>query len=775
MQRVALKIEGTVQGVGFRPFIYRLARRHSLGGKVWNAGEGVMVEIEGRAERVQDFIKSITAEAPALARITGIEMEELAPLGYAGFAIIHSQGVAEGRVIVPPDVATCGDCRQDILNPTDRHYRYPFTNCTNCGPRFTIVRGLPYDREKTSMRDFPMCAACAAEYTNPLDRRFHAQPVACPACGPQVSLVDRQGRQLPGDWLALSRTLLAAGQILAIKGLGGFHLACDARNQRAIRELRERKNRPHKPLAVMGRDLETVAEHCQVDPVEAGLLTSPAAPIVVLRKKPGCRLPEELAPGQASLGVMLPYTPLHILLMAEGPSLLVMTSGNYSEMPLCIDNQEALESLSPIADYFLWHNRPIVNRCDDSVVTIVAGETQFYRRSRGYVPSPMEVPVDGQGRVTVLGAGSDLKNTFCILKDGRAFLSQHIGDLGSLEGEANYQESLAKFKALLNAGPRVVAFDLHPGYQSSLMARAMGDVVHIAVQHHHAHLAACMAENYLNEPVIGVILDGTGYGVDGCSWGFEVLRGDYLQFKRELHLDYVPLPGGDNAVRHPWRTAVAYLYRYCGAEAPGLASRFFADKGEEIEILARAIQAGLNAPLAGSCGRLFDAVAALLGVCQDISYEGQAAVELSNLVPWPAGVDTEELARDLSPYPFEIKEGVISPRLIITGVLADLEQGVPKEVIARRFHDSVIAMVVEALKSAARASGPAKVVFSGGSWQNHYLLTLAKYCLEEIGYQVFVHHRVPPNDGGLSLGQALVGYWRWKQYVCRGTDAGPNS
>lgn len=772
VNRVLLQIEGIVQGVGFRPFIFRLAKIHRLGGKVWNDGEGVFVEVEGPEEDIHQFINKVVTEAPALARITRIQKNELKPLGYSNFDIVHSKGIPEGKVIVPPDVATCKDCREDITNPSDRHYLYPFTNCTNCGPRFTIVRELPYDREKTSMQAFPMCPDCAAEYTNPLDRRFHAQPVACPACGPQVTLVDRHGRKVSDNWLEACRRLLTEGYILALKSLGGFHLACDARNKQAINKLRERKKRPHKPLAVMCRDLETAALYCHLSMVEAALLTSPASPIVILKKKDGCSLPQELAPGQDTLGVMLPYTPLHILLMEQGPPVLVMTSGNYSDLPLCIENQDALEKLGDIADYFLWHDRQIINRCDDSVVTVVAGETQFYRRSRGYVPAPLDVPVAAEESLTVLGVGGDLKNTFCILKGKQAFMSQHIGDLSNIEGEKNFLDSLAKFKVLINAEPQVVVFDFHPGYRSSFLAREIKDIAHMAVQHHHAHLASCMADNCLNEQVIGVILDGTGYGLDGCSWGFEILLGDYLHFNRELHLDYIPLPGGDNAVRNPWRTAVAYLYKYGGEEARSLAGKLFKDKEKEIEVIAKAIHTGLNSPLASSCGRLFDAVSALLGICHTISYEGQAAVELAALVPWPEWEEAAELVKSLHPYPFETKEEIINPRLLIAGVIEDIQKGVPVKVIAKYFHDTLIAMVVEAVQIIAEKSGLSKVVLSGGSWQNRYLQVLVKYILEKEGYQVFYHRRVPANDGGLSLGQAMIGYWRWRKNVYGGADAG---
>ncbi|WP_243450452.1 carbamoyltransferase HypF [Desulfosporosinus sp. Sb-LF] len=771
--RTVFRIEGIVQGVGFRPFVYRLAKSHRLSGRVWNAGEGVVVEVEGLKEEMRQFAIEVVEEVPTLALITKIQKNELNPKGYSNFEIIQSMGLSKGKVMVPPDITICNECKENINDSASRHYRYPFTNCTNCGPRFTIVRQLPYDREKTSMKIFKMCTDCAVEYIDPLDRRFHAQPVACPACGPQVELVDRHGQKVSGNWLEACQGLLKEGSIIALKSLGGFHLACDAQNEQAVRRLRHLKKRPHKPLAVMCRNLETTAEYCRLSAAEVSLLSSPASPIVILKKNNGYSLPRELSPGHDTLGVMLPYTPLHILLLDQGPPVLVMTSGNYSDMPLCVENREALENLGFIADYFLWHNRSIVNRCDDSVASVVAGKTQYYRRSRGYVPMPLNVPVDDTKSLAILGMGSDKKNTFCLLKGKQAFVSQHIGDLGTLEGEQNYTDSLQNFKALINAEPQLVVFDLHPEYRSSGLARKAEGVAHIAVQHHHAHLASCMADNYLNEQVIGVILDGTGYGTDGYSWGFEILRGDYINFEREFHLDYIQLPGGDNAVQNPWKTAVSYLLKYGGEKGHLLAKDIFKEKVKEIEVIRKAVKTGLNSPQAGSCGRLFDAISALLGICHTISYEGQAAVELSNLVSWPdSDKEAEFLAKSHSPYPFEIREGIIDPGLMVIKVIEDIKKGVPVNTVARHFHDTVIAMVVESVKLVGNRGGPNKVVFSGGSWQNHYLQIMTQYLLVKQGYEVFSHRNVPTNDGGLSLGQAMIGYWRCRENVSGCTSEG---
>jgi len=770
--RMLLKIEGTVQGVGFRPFIYRLALRHCLGGTVWNDGKGVYIDAEGMEEELKHFISAISNELPALAKITGMERNALEPKGYSEFTIAPSRGVSEGRVIVPPDAAICGDCLHEMKNSLDRHYHYAFTNCTNCGPRFTIVKELPYDRGKTSMDVFPMCPDCSIEYHDPLDRRFHAQPTACPNCGPKLVLVNGNGEVVTGDWLEGSKKILSSGNILALKGLGGFHLACDAANKEAVITLRKRKKRPHKPLAVMCRDLKTISEYCYVNEEEAKILRSPASPIVILKKKAGTDLPEELAPGQSSLGAMLPYTPLHVLLLNEGPPVLVMTSGNYSSMPLCIANDEAMEKLGDVADSFLLHDREIVNRCDDSVTAVIEGQTQIFRRSRGYVPAPIEVPVDHQNQINVLGAGGDQKNTFCLLKGKQAFISQYIGDLDTVEGEENYLHSLKNFKALINAEPAVIVFDGHPHYRSARLVCEGDSVPKFPIQHHHAHMASCMADNFLQEKVIGAILDGTGYGLDGCSWGFEILTGDYESFERRLHMDYIPLPGGDNAVSNPWRTAVSYLFKYCGLDAEGLAEKFFPGKESEIKIIKSMLDTGFNAPLSSSCGRFFDAVSALLGICLSVSYEGQAAIELGELVPWPEETDIIKWEKDFSPYPFEIENKVINPQRAVLALIDDIKKELPKNDIAKRFHDTVVQMIVQSVCLISKDTGIKKVVFSGGSWQNRYLMVLARHFLEKRGCQVFSHRRVPTNDGGLSLGQIMVAYWRWKGNVFGGTNAG---
>ncbi|MEW5762534.1 MAG: carbamoyltransferase HypF [Bacillota bacterium] len=746
--RYRITIKGIVQGVGFRPFVYNLAGAHGVKGTVLNASRGVLIEAEGPAPAVRAFIEDLRRRPPRLARISSLTCEELPPCGYTSFAIVASAAEEEKEALVPPDVALCADCARETFDPTDRHYRYPFTNCTNCGPRFTIVRDLPYDRPKTSMAAFPMCAACAREYHDPRDRRFHAQPVACPACGPRVELVDAAGRPVAGDWREKAWEILGRGEILAVKSLGGFHLACDARNRAALVALRRRKGRSAKPFAVMCRDLATAARYCLVNERERELLTSPQAPIVVLRRRPDAGLPEELAPGLKTLGVMLPYTPLHLLLF-EGPfDILVMTSGNYSELPLAKENAAALEELAGIADYFLWHNRDIVNRCDDSLAAVVAGEVMLMRRSRGYVPRPVAVPLaDGP---VVLGIGGEMKNTFCLLKKDQAFVSQHIGELESIEGEENLFTSLVNFERLLGVEPEVVGYDLHPDYRSSRLAARVPARARYGTQHHHAHLAACLADNDLDEKAIGVILDGTGYGLDGSLWGFEILTGDYLDFTRELHLAPVPLPGGEQAVRHPWRTAVAYLVTHLGEGGRRVARALFGSKGRELEIVERLIASGFNSPPSSGCGRFFDAVAAVLGVCERSTYEGQAAIELGELVREPRE------GRDLEPYPFRIEGDVILPAGTIAGVVADLERGRDRAFIATRFHNTVLEMVREGVRRVANRTGLDLVALSGGTWQNRYLFARAKEELARDGFRVIWHREVPANDGGLCLGQAAI-------------------
>lgn len=755
--RCRVTVKGTVQGVGFRPFVYNLARSLGLTGFVLNDARGVVLEAEGGPLQVGSLLEALEKRPPRLARIVSINREELAPAGYTRFEISHSADEAEKEALVPPDVALCPDCARESFNVQDRHYHYPFTNCTNCGPRFTIITEVPYDRSKTSMAGFKMCPDCAREYEDPEDRRFHAQPIACPVCGPQVELRDADGKLVPGDWRENCWRVLGEGKILALKGLGGFHLCCDALNRQALKVLRQRKGRSHKPFAVMCRNLTSAKRFCVVSEAEEELLASLQAPIVILKRRPEAALPEELAPGLKTLGVMLPYTPLHLLLF-EGPfSILVMTSGNYSDLPLCKDNERVYQELGGIPDYYLLHNRPIVNRCDDSLATVTAGEVQLFRRSRGYVPRPLAVPT-GNGPV-VLGIGGEMKNTFCLLKKGQAFLSQYIGELDSLEGEENLFSSLVNFQRLLGVEPEVVGYDLHPGYRSSRIAESLPARLRFGIQHHHAHLASCLADNGFDSEAIGVILDGTGYGEDTNLWGFEILTGDYRDFARHYHLAYTPLPGGEQGIRQPWRMAVSYLLSFLGDEGMQESMRLFEGKEKELEVIEYLVKRRFNSPLSCGAGRLFDAVSAMLGICREATYEGQAAIELGEMV-----LDPVE-GKKLPPYPYSFEGKVISPAGIITGVLDDLRNGVDKAVLCTRFHNTVIAIVVDAVKRVSSETGLRSVALSGGTWQNRYLFEVGKDNLAREGFDVLFHRQVPANDGGLSLGQAVIAYRRCEECV----------
>ena len=769
LKRYRIVISGVVQGVGFRPFVYHIAGKWGLNGSVQNAASGVIILAEGPPQALEGFVRALQDDLPALATIKTYSCEELPVVGYTRFSILASESPAtNGKldVLIPPDVATCSACAREILDKADRHYWYPFTNCTNCGPRFTIIKSLPYDRPATAMSAFPMCDLCAGEYHNPADRRFHAQPVACPDCGPQVEITDRWGKPVSSrdNWPETAGALLAAGNILAVKGLGGFHLACDAHNLQAITTLRQRKGRKAKPFAVMCRDLEMVQRYCAVNEMEKILLISPAAPIVILAKilnphdSPRLSLPEEVAPGADTLGVMLPYTPLHLLLCGAFGDALVMTSGNHSNLPLVKDNHMALAELGNIADYFLLHNREIINRCDDSLLRVIDGERHFYRRSRGYVPEPMAVARALDAPV-VLGIGGEMKNSFCLLKGNQAFMSTYIGEIDCLEGEENLKEGVERLQGLIGAVPEIIAYDSHPNYSSAAVALQMPAGSFCPVQHHHSHMAACMAENGLdNQSVIGVILDGTGYGTDGNLWGFEILSGDYIEFKRHYHLSYIPLPGGEAAVRQPWRTAASYLIALLGEWGKENACRLFPDKN--IEIIAKIMQNGINAPLSSSCGRLFDAVAAILGICLENTYEGQGAVELAAALPEellhnPAG------QAEWRPYSFELADGEIRFNEALASIVDEQKSSGPVSSIVLRFHQTLVSIVVQAVDSAARITGCRQVVLSGGTWQNQYLFVWAKKLLLERGYRVLYHRQTPANDGGIALGQAMIAYWRW--------------
>ncbi len=778
LTRYRLVVRGVVQGVGFRPFVHRLATEHHLAGWVLNSTEGVIIEVEGDGCALSTFAAELTTRKPPLAVIEKVEATELPPVGHVGFAILASRDQQAGFALVSPDIAICPDCLREMRGTADRRYRYPFINCTNCGPRFTIIRDIPYDRPKTSMAGFPMCPDCEREYHDPADRRFHAQPVACPVCGPKVWLVTPgqsdpaaadfppSGAPVGEDALAAARHLLAAGNIVAVKGLGGFHLACDAASDSALATLRQRKGRIDKPFAVMCRDLETAESLCHIARGERKLLESPQRPIVLLQRKASAAVSGLVAPGNPTLGIMLPYTPLHHLLFADGgPAALVMTSGNFSEEPIATSNCEALDRLATLADAFLLHDRPIEMRCDDSVTRLVAGRESVLRRSRGYAPFPVRLSAPG---ASVLAVGPELKNTFCLTRDNYAFLSQHIGDLENAETLASFAGSVDHFMRLFRVKPEALAHDLHPDYLSTLWAReqtaagcAFAGLPLIPVQHHHAHLASCLADNQHPGPAIGVCWDGTGYGEDGAIWGGEFLVGDAGGFVRAAHLAYVPLPGGAAAIRRPWRMAFSHLKSALGAMAWDLNLPFSRQLDPAaVAVVRHQLATGLNAPPTSSAGRLYDAVAALAGLRGEVTYEGQAAMELEALaassVPAPAYPVLDEMLPPALP-------AALDTGALIRAVVQDVSAGVTVPVIGARFHQTLAELIAAVCGMAARQYGVRTVCLSGGVFQNMLLLRLASGLLEAAGLIVLTHHQTPANDGGVSLGQAAVAVRRLAQ------------
>ncbi len=696
-------MRGVVQGVGFRPFVYRLARRHGLAGFVLNDGDGVLVEAEGGTEALASFAASLHDDAPALARVQAVVAESLPVRGERSFEIVASQPSGAGAA-VPPDVATCEDCLRELFDPDDRRYRYPFVNCTQCGPRFTIVRAVPYDRPNTTMAGFPLCDDCRREYEDPTGRRFHAEPIACPACGPRLS-----------PTLEEAVSVLRSGGILAVKGIGGYHLACDARDAEAVARLRARKHREEKPFALMTCAPE---ELCEVTEAERALLRSRERPIVLMRRRRDAPVAEAVAPGSPWLGVMLPYSPLHHLLAADLRAPLVLTSGNVSDEPIAFSDDDARRRLAAIADAFLAHDRPIHRRCEDSVVR--AGFP--VRRSRGYAPAGLPLPT---GPRTIVAAGAELKSTFCVAARGEAFLSPHLGDLDSEGAYRAFRTDLELYLAMLGVVIDVVAHDLHPEYLSTKWATEQ-EAELVGVQHHHAHAAACLAEHGEEGPALALVFDGTGYGTDGTLWGGELLRCDLAGFERLAHLEPVPLPGGEAAIREPWRVAAVHLER-AGLPVPW-------PLWEQVRESMK-----LAPPLACGMGRLFDAVAAVLGVRERVSYEGQAAVEL------------EQLAADVvaEPYPWRFGEATE----LVARCSASLRAGEPPRLVAARFHETIAA---GAAAACGEAGGPDLVVLSGGTFQNLRLLESTRARLEARGFRVLSHRLVPPNDGGISYGQAAV-------------------
>jgi hydrogenase maturation protein HypF len=731
---------GTVQGVGFRPYVYRLAQELELGGWVLNDAHGVLVEVEGDGERVTMFLARLGSDAPPLAVVERVESCRVAAQGEAAFSIRDSPRGEQADAPVTPDSATCADCERELFDPADRRHRYPFINCTNCGPRFTIVRGIPYDRPYTTMAGFVMCEACQAEYDDPRDRRFHAQPNACPACGPSVALITPGGRaaSAPAEALSAAAGALRGGSILAVKGIGGFHLACRADDERAVAALRSRKHREDKPFALMCRTADDAAALVALGAAERELLQSVERPIVLAPRLPGAAVADSVAPGARELGVMLPYSPLHHLLLADTGCTLVMTSGNVSDEPIAFGDEDARERLSPIADLLLAHDRPIETRTDDSVVRVAAGRRVVLRRSRGYVPAPLALP--GGTPRPLLACGAELKNTFCVAKGDRAWVSHHIGDLENYETLRSFTEGVEHFERLFAVTPEVVVHDLHPEYLSTKYALEREGVELLGVQHHHAHLAACLAEHGVEGPAVGAIYDGTGYGLDGTVWGGELLVGDVASFERVGSLRAVPLPGGERAIREPWRMALSWL------RAAGIEARPLVEPGRW-EVVDRMIDTGLRSPPTTSVGRLFDAVAALCGIRSEaVNYEGQAAIELEAVCD-PAERGAYELAVDALE---------LDARPVIENVLRDLAAGVPLGVIAARFHRAVARATVEACALAASDAGTELVVLSGGVFQNRRLLQETVAGVVATGLRVLVPERLPPGDGGISYGQAAV-------------------
>jgi hydrogenase maturation protein HypF len=731
MTRVRVRIRGIVQGVGFRPFVHNLAGRLGLAGYVLNSSAGLVAEVEGDAAAVGRFVEAVRADAPPLAWIQEMAVEELPPDGATAFEIRHSAVETGEFALISPDVAICPECLRDCREPENRRFGYPFTNCTNCGPRYTIIRDIPYDRVSTTMAPFHMCAACQKEYDDPANRRFHAQPNACPVCGPALS-----------GSLDEARRRLAAGEILAIKGLGGFHLACDPWNAATVERLRSRKRRSEKPFALMARDLAAVEALCEVSEADRVLLTAWRRPIVLMPRSPSTGLAEAIAPGSRTLGVMLPYTPLHHLLFDGAPfDALVMTSGNISEEPIVVDNGDARERIGGVADWFLTHNRDIYMRTDDSVVRTFEGRERVLRRSRGYAPQTLDL---GRTVPEILAFGGELKSVFCLTKGRHAILSQHIGDLENYETLVFFEETLANLKKLFRVTPRLVAHDLHPGYLSTEYALGIEGLPKVGVQHHHAHVASCMAENGLTGEVIGVAFDGTGYGTDGAIWGGEFLVAGYAGFERRAHLRYVPLAGGDAAVRQPWRPALAYLMDAFGCDVP-----FTAAPEAHVRVVRSMIARGVNTVRTSSCGRLFDAVASLIGLRQEVNFEGQAAIELESIAQ--DGCDER--------YPFEIDgDGPweLDFRPAIERIAHDVSAAVSCERMSAMFHDALASATVEVCRRIGAESNLRRVCLSGGTFQNVRLLGATVTGLRACGFEVFLHSRVPPNDGGIALGQAAI-------------------
>ena len=748
--RAQFTVRGLVQGVGFRPYVFALAKQRALRGRVYNTTAGVQIDVEGDRCAIEQFIDDLRAHPPPLARIDAIERAApVALMRYADFRIAESLAVPETALSIAPDIATCQDCLRELFDPADRRYRYPFINCIHCGPRFTIVQDIPYDRCRTTMCAFAMCAACEREYHDPANRRFHAQPNACPACGPQLALLDAAGQALGArDALAAARQRLQQGEIVAIKGVGGFHLACDATQTSAVQALRRRKHREAKPFALMAADLAMIRAHCQVSEAEAELLSAPPRPIVLLRQRADCRLPDAVAPNRHELGFMLPYTPLHYLLLQGSAAPLVMTSANRSDEPMAYRIEDALTRLAGIADCFLTHNRDIHMRCDDAVTQIVRGRAYPIRRSRGYAPAP--IPLTFAASADILACGAELKNTFCLLHQRQAFMSHHIGDLENVETLQAFTDSITHFQNLLRLRPQVVAYDLHPEYLSTKYALALDDGrATIGVQHHHAHVVGCMADNGLDGEVIGVAMDGVGYGADGHLWGSEIMLASMADFERCCHLAYAPMPGGVKAIQEPWRMAAVYLQQTFGDGFVDLDIPFVRRLDAKAwRVLRQMMRQGVNSPLTSGMGRLFDAVSSILGLGDRVAYEGQAAIALEMIA--------EPGCRERYEFELSADGRLMQPEPVLMQMIRDAQANLPVPVMAAKFHRAIADVIARVVIRIRDAGGPTRVALSGGVFQNRLLLEWTWQQLEAYGFEVYAHHRVPTNDGGLALGQAVV-------------------
>lgn len=748
--REKIMLNGLVQGVGFRPFVYNLARRHALSGHICNSSAGVRIEIEGFPRELKAFRSSLRQETPPLAEIVTFEVESVEPKGERTFTIIDSDRDHLPDSLISPDISICEDCLAELFNPADRRYRYPFINCTNCGPRYTIVRSIPYDRPFTSMAEFPLCEPCQLEYDDPENRRFHAQPNACPRCGPKLSFRNSRGEQIETqDAVRAATQMLRNGKIVAIRGLGGFHLAVNAFDEKAVQKLRYRKGRYEKPFALMAPDMEMVRRYCTVSADEQALLQSRQRPIVILQGKKTNDLAPSIAPGTPRYGFMLPYTPLHYLLLRDNFDALVMTSANYAEEPIAIGNEEVVQRLAGVADYFLLHNREILQRCDDSIVNYSGGEMRFLRRSRGYVPKPvfLKNPV----RHAILACGAELKNTIGLARQDKVFLSQHIGDLDNPAAYAFYKRSIKHLQEILGIVPEAVAFDLHPEYLSTKWAMEQNEIPGIAVQHHHAHLASVLAENRVEDPAIGIILDGTGYGTDGTIWGGEVLIGDASDFNRFAWLSPVSLPGGAAAIREPWRMAISFLKQAFGDEFKELDLPVLKYRSAgECKLIEQMIDKNINAPLTTSCGRLFDGIAAIIGIRNEVTYEAQAAIEMEMCI------DASEKSHYENASAHGRKSGELDVSPLIRAVVRDLQKGVKPGSIVARFHRALAELFLASAVCARDKHQINNAALSGGVFQNRYFFDFLKQRLQDEQFRVITHRLVPANDGGIALGQVAI-------------------